>query len=429
MRAALWLMGLFALAVAGAWLAGNNHGTVAVFLSPYRVDLSLNLVLLCLGGLVFVLLLVQRALSALLSLPHEARRWRLQQKERAAHSAMLDAMGHFMAGRFLRARKSAETVLDREASLSAADQMLGHSVALRSLAHVMVAESAHALQDKTLRETHLIQAQREAEQAAGVDRQTLLEGISLRAARWLIDDRDARASLEQLRQLPTSVSRRTVAMRLHLKAARLAGKPEQALDTALLLAKHRAFSPSASQSLVRGLVLELIASTHDDKALEKLWSSLPPAQRAMTEVAAEAAMRLVHLGGSAVLARQWLLPVWDTMKDAQPAWAPAAMQRLVRGVQSTLADVQSPDARPWLARIEAAQQARPSEPHLQYLAGMACQRHQLWGKAQTLLTQSVKGLQDPLMRRQVWCALAELAEQRQDAAAVLHAWKQAALVR
>mgnify|MGYP000264048252 CR=1 FL=1 len=59
MRAALWLMGLFALAVAGAWLAGNNHGTVAVFLSPYRVDLSLNLVLLCLGGLVFVLLLVQ----------------------------------------------------------------------------------------------------------------------------------------------------------------------------------------------------------------------------------------------------------------------------------------------------------------------------------------------------------------------------------
>jgi HemY protein len=427
MRAALWLMGLFALAVAGAWLAGNNHGTVAVFLSPYRVDVSLNLVLLCLGALVFVLLLVQRALSALLSLPREARRWRLQQKERAAHAAMLDAMGHFMAGRFLRARKSAESVLDREASLSAAEQKLGHSVALRSLAHVMAAESAHALQDKALRETHLAQAQQEAEQASGADRQTLLEGIALRAARWLIDDRDASASLEQLRQLPTSVARRTVAMRLHLKAARLAGKPELALDTALLLAKHRAFSPAASQSLVRGLVLELIAHTHDEKALEKLWLSLPPAQRAMTEVAAEAAMRLVHLGGSAMLARQWLLPVWDVMKDAQPAWAPEAMQRLVRGVQATLADnVHLPDARPWLARIEAAQQARPTEAHLQFLAGMACQHHQLWGKAQTLLTQSVKGLKDPLMRRQAWCALAELAEQRQDASAALHAWKQAA---
>jgi len=429
MRAALWLMGLFALAVAGAWLAGSNHGTVAVFLSPYRVDVSLNLVLLVLGACVFVLLLVQRALSALLSLPREARRWRLQQKERAAHAALLDAMGQFMAGRFLRARKAAEAVLAREEALSAAEQKLGHSVVLRSLAHVLVAESAHALQDKALREDHLAQALREAEQASGPDRQTLLEGIPLRAARWLIDDRDAGASLDQLRQLPVSVSRRTVAMRLQLKAARLAGKPEQALDTALLLTKHRAFSPSASQSLVRGLVLELIGSTHDDKALEKLWQSLPSAQRNMTEVAAEAAMRLVHLGGSATLARQWLLPVWDSVKDAQTAWAPAAVQRLVRAVQATLGDVQSPDARPWLARIEAAQQARPSEPHLQYLAGMACQRHQLWGKAQTLLAQAVKGLSEPLLRRQAWCALAELAEQRQDTAAALQAWKQAAQQR
>ena len=429
MRAALWLMGLFALAVAGAWLAGNNHGTVAVFLSPYRVDVSLNLVLLCLGGLVFVLLLVQRALSALLSLPREARRWRLQQKERAAHAALLDAMGHFMAGRFLRARKSAEAVLDREASLSAADQKLGHSVALRALAHVMAAESAHALQDKALRETHLTQALHEAEQATGADRQTLLEGIPLRAARWLIDDRDAHASLDQLRQLPASVIRRTVAMRLQLKAARLAGQPAQALDTALLLTKHRAFSPAASQSLVRGLVLELLGNTHDEKALEKLWLSLPTTQRAMTELATEAAMRLVQLGGSAVQARQWLLPVWDSMKAAQNTWDAVAMQRLVRGVHVTLVDVNALDARPWLARIEAAQQAWPSEPHLQYLAGMACQHHQLWGKAQTLLSQAARNLQDPAMRRQVWCALAELAEQRQDVAAALQAWKQAAKAR
>jgi HemY protein len=146
-------------------------------------------------------------------------------------------------------------------------------------------------------------------------------------------------------------------------------------------------------------------------------------------VAADAALRMVRLGGNTVLARQWLLPVWNTMKDAQPAWSASAMQRLVRGVQATLSDLHAPDARAWLARIEAAQMARPSEPHLQFLAGMACQHHQLWGKAQTLLTQSVKGLQEPLMRRQAWRALAELAEQRQDADAALHAWKQAAQVQ
>ena len=81
MRAALWLISLFALAAAAAWLAGNNQGTVTLFLSPYRIDLSLNLVLLVLGLVVLVVVLAQQALSALLSLPHQAQRWRLQQKE------------------------------------------------------------------------------------------------------------------------------------------------------------------------------------------------------------------------------------------------------------------------------------------------------------------------------------------------------------
>ena len=55
MRAALWLMGLFAAAVALALFTGDNDGTVTIFWPPHRVDLSVNLVLLLLVGL-FVLL-------------------------------------------------------------------------------------------------------------------------------------------------------------------------------------------------------------------------------------------------------------------------------------------------------------------------------------------------------------------------------------
>ncbi len=47
-RAALWFVALFGVAVASALLAGGNQSTVTVFWSPYRVDLSLNLVLLVL---------------------------------------------------------------------------------------------------------------------------------------------------------------------------------------------------------------------------------------------------------------------------------------------------------------------------------------------------------------------------------------------
>ncbi|HWS06072.1 MAG TPA: heme biosynthesis protein HemY, partial [Burkholderiaceae bacterium] len=43
MRAALWLLALFAVAVAAALFAGNNQSTLTLFWPPHRVDLSLNL--------------------------------------------------------------------------------------------------------------------------------------------------------------------------------------------------------------------------------------------------------------------------------------------------------------------------------------------------------------------------------------------------
>ncbi|PUE11366.1 heme biosynthesis protein HemY [Limnohabitans sp. T6-5] len=426
MRAALWLLSLFALAVAGAWLAGHNNGTVAFFLSPYRVDVSLNLVLLVFGAVVLVVVLAQQALSALLSLPRQAQRWRLQQKERAAHAALLDSISHFMAGRFLRARKAAQTTLIKEALLSEAGMSLDHAVSLRTLAHIMAAESAHALQDKGLRQHHWAQAVFHANQANVTERQTLMEGAQLRAARWLLDDRDAQASLDRLHELSPAVGRRMVAMRLQLKAARLAGQPAQALETAALLAKHRAFTPAAADSLIRGLIMEWLTHVHDADATHRLWNALSSAQRSMPDVVAEVALRFMAQGGSAVLARQWLLPLWPQLLTAQ--WTPAQCVRFVRAVESSLLDPDLGDARQWLARVESAQQAQPRDPRLQYLSGMVCLRHQLWGKSQSLLSQAVKGLQEPELGRSAWCALAELAEQRQEPIAAAQAWKQAAKI-
>jgi HemY protein len=429
MRAALWLISLFALAAAAAWLAGNNPGTVTLFLSPYRIDLSLNLVLLVLGLVVLVVVLAQQALSALLSLPQQAQRWRMQQKERAAHAAMLESISQFMAGRFLRARKSAQTALEKEALLSEAGLKLEHAVSLRTLAHIMAAESAHALQDREIRHTHWQAALVAAKEAPSFESRTLNEGIQLRAARWLLDDRDAPASLALLQTLPAATARRMVAMRLQLKAARLAGQPAQALDTAVLLAKHRAFTPAAADSLVRSLILTWLSHTHDADAVQRLWLKLSPAQRGMPDLAAEAALRFLSLGGAGVTARPWLQPLWEPLQAQKSSpWTPDQLARMAQALQVSWADAQASDARPWLARVEAAQQAQPQDPIWQYLAGMLCLRHQLWGKAQGLLAQSVKGLQAPALKRQAWCALAELAEQRQDLSAAAAAWKQAANV-
>lgn len=421
MRITFWLLALFGIAVAVALFAGNNQGTVTVFWPPWRVDLSLNMVLLVLFGAFTVLYGALRALSALFDLPRQARRWRVQQKERAMHSALLDSLSHLLAGRFVRSRKAAELALAQEQSLRAGGEKLANRAQVRALSHLLVAESAQSLQDRASREEHLQSALDETARSSSASSQETREGAQLRAARWALDDRDAPAALQWLAELPQGAARRTLALRLKLKAARQARRTQEALETARLLAKHRAFSPGAAQSIVRGLASEMINGAHDTAQLLRVWETLEPAERAMPELAIHAAQRLVTLGGEAAVARAWLLPAWELMTGPANTLGDVQRIRLVRALESGLGSVDPA----WLARIEAAQQANPRDANLQYLAGMACMKRQLWGKAQQLLSNASMALQDAGLHRNAWIALAELAEQRGDEKAAAAAWKRA----
>jgi HemY protein len=415
MRAALWLLALFGVAVAIALFAGNNQGTVTVFWPPYRVDLSLNLVLLLLfAGFVF-LHAALGALAALFDLPRQALRWRSLQKERAMHGSLLDAMSHLLAGRFIRARKSAEAALGQEKSLAGGGQQPDNAAQVRTLAHLLAAESSQALQDRAAREDHLKLA---LEQASSRDAQETYEGALMRAARWSLDDREPQAAMSWLKGLPQGAARRTIALRMKLKAARLTRQTAEALETARLLSKHRAFSAAAAESIVRGLAIDLLNDAHDVAQLQRAWSSLEPGEREMPELAIHAAQRLTTLGGDAQLARDWLLPVWERQAEL----GDNLKVKLVSALEAGLDTFDGA----WLARIEAAQKANPREVTLQYLAGIACMKRQLWGKAQQLLSQAAMGLKDTKLHRNAWRALAVLAEERSDHEAAAQAWKRAA---
>jgi HemY protein len=433
MRAALWFLALFAVAVASALIAGNNQAVVTVFWPPHRVDVSFNLVMLLLLGVFLLLYVALRALSAIFSLPVEAKRWRAQQKERAMYGALMDALAHQLAGRYIRATKSAQNALAQEKSLArladesgqAADTLSGYSAArasqLQSLAHLLVAESAQSLQNTPLRDGHL---QLALQSSAPRHAQEIREGVQFRAARWALDDRDAAASLEALAQLPQGASRRTLALRLKLRATRQLKQTAVALDTARLLAKHRAFSPAAAQSIVRGLGLELLGDAHDPAQLEQAWNALDDSERAMPELAVHAAARMMALRGDAHLARQWLLTAWEAAMQPGSSLSDSLRVKFINALEPGLDSLDAP----WLARIEAAQQAKPSDANLQYLVGMACMSRQLWGKARQWLSLSVLALQDAGLRRNAFRALAVLAEQRGDAQAAREALQQAAAI-
>lgn len=425
MRAALWLLALFGIAAALALFAGNNQSTVTLFWPPWRVDLSLNLVLILLLAAFVLLHTALRALAALFDLPKQAQRWRTQQKERAMYGALMDALSHLLAGRFIRARKLADGTLSQAKALADSGHSRVNTHRLQSLAHLVAAESAQSLQDPASRDSHLEQA---LGFAAGREEQETREAAILSAARWALVNRDAEAALDWLDKLPQGASRRTLALRIKLKAARLARRTPQALDTARLLAKHGAFSASAAQSIVRGLTLDLLSAAYDPNQLHSAWSQLDSAERQMPDVAVHAAQRLLALQGDALQAQQWLLPVWERMLAQPDALTEAQQLKLVRVLEAAFGAASTPLDGLWLARIETALQNNPRDAKLQYLAGFACLQQQLWGKAQQLLTQAASNLQDTGFQRSAWQALARLAEQRDDAEAVQQAWRRAGSV-
>lgn len=425
MRAALWFVGLFALAVAGALFAGNNEGVVTLFWAPYRVDISLNLALLVLLGSFVLLYAALRGLAVLGNLPLQARRWRQQQKERAMYQALVESQSHLQAGRFVRARRTAQQMLKLSDELrhNPTDR-LPHDDTLRAMAHMMAADSAHALQDTEARDLYYERALAALPETDNLLQAEVREGAGLRAARWALDDRDPQEALARLAALPHGAQRRTIALRIKLKAARLLPDTATALETTRLLAKHGGFSQAAATSLLRGLLIEYLHSAREPARLRALWDSLHPEETALPEVATAAARHYIELGGDSATARQWLLPVWKDFTSPAHTLDSAQSLQLVQTLQLCLEGIDDV----WLGHIEAAYRYAPQNAYLQYLAGMACLQRQLWGKAEQLLQQASKRLVQPQLQATTWKALATLAEQREDTTAAHHAWRQAALL-
>ena len=431
MKAALWLVALFGVAVASALLAGGNQSTVTVFWAPHRIDVSLNLALVVLLVFFVVLHLAWRALSALFELPHQARRWRLQQKERAMHAALLDAMVQLWSGRYVRAVKSAEKALALDALLVSVrtpdDPAPRHAHQLRAVSHLVAAESAHALRDRDARVAHLqavLALNRDSAEDAMVEETT--ESAYLAAARWAMSDRDAPEALRWLDGLRHGPARRMLALRMRLKAARLNRQHLSALETARLLAKHGAFSAEAAQSVLRELAVASLNDAHDATQLQRAWEALEASERNQPEVVLHAAQRMLQLSGEAHAVMPWLTPLWNRMVQQPDSCTPAIRERVAQILARAL--LMLPADPDWLASIDRARQTYPRWVELQYLAGLVCWHHALWGKAQQMLEQASPQLNNADMQRQAWRTLAQLAEQKEDAARAQVCWKRAAEV-
>lgn len=422
MKAVFWLVGLFASAAALALLMGQNGATVTLFWPPYRVDMSFNLVL---GGVLalFVLIyLALRSVAALRSLPQQAKRWRALQRERAVYAGLMDALANQLAGRYVRARGSAKSAIDHVSPLLQSGQVNAAHIQSFVLAHLLAAEAAHALQDHESRDAHFEQA---LQRTSDTDAITLKEGVLLRALTWAVDSNQADAAQRWLSQMPQGAARRTATLRLKLKLTRLTQDHVAGFETARLLAKHRAFSDLASSSILRRLRMAAFKDCHDAEQLRTVWRSMDRTEKRDPALVLAIVARLQEVTASEpdadvalAWAREWAEPLLDqyvNLPDAMRVTFVRVMAGLIPGIDAS-----------WLGRIETLQREHPADPCLMFLAAQTFFHQKLWGKSNSLFQQASRSLSDDGLKAQAWYRLAQLAEERGDAATALAAWRHAA---
>ena len=352
MRGLLWLLTLAALAVGLSLAARYNDGYVLVVLPPWRMEISLNLLLVLQVVGFLGLYLVLRAVINTLSLPTKVRAFRARRAQAKATAALTDAMRLLQEGRYGHALKSAERAWES-----------GNAPAIAALVGL---RAAHALRD-------------EGRERAWRERARGAEGDA-RAARLMteaelaLDARDYEAAHESLNQLAAREGRHIAALRLSLRAEQGLGNWTEVLKLTRQLEKHKALTAEQAALLRAHAHREIVPELGDVGQIVRYWHDMPAIDRLEPRLVLETARTLVALGGcaeAAVLIEDFLDERWDS------------------AVIGSYADCEGGDTLARIAHAEKWLVSHPRDEQLLLALGRLCRQQKLWGKAQSYLEASL----------------------------------------
>ena len=144
MRFALWSVVLAAFAVGLGMLLVSSTGYVVIVAAPYRIELSLNLlILMVLAGYV-AFYIATRLISTLLQIPARVSAYREERSRTRNRQSLNEALLAFFQGRYASAEKSAANAFGAEET--------------KGVAAIIAARSAHELGRFNEREQFLDQA-------------------------------------------------------------------------------------------------------------------------------------------------------------------------------------------------------------------------------------------------------------------------------
>lgn len=353
MRFLFWFLVLAAAAVVAALAVRLNTGYALLVAPPYRIELSLNLLLAIVVGGFFALYFSIRLVMRTLRMPRQVQEMRRRQKLERARAKQDAAVVALLEGRYGKARQHAQEAL-----------AIPGSSALNAL---IAARAAIDVRDFEAAERLLAGSEAQA-QSLAVPRLMLSAEIAL-------EQGQPPEALRILQELRKEAGLHTAALRLELRALQSARRWAEVPPLLEQLVKRKVFAPAqAEQARVTAYSEQLKVLEYDAVGLRDYWSHLPESIRLHPMVARAGARSFLQLGGdrdavdilAASLGHEWDSDLVELYGDCH------------------LADVsrQLEQAERWLA-------THNQDAVLLRVLGQLCQRAQLWGKAQTYLEASL----------------------------------------
>ena len=390
LRGLLWLALLFALAVVLATVGHFDAGQVLIVYPPYRVDVSLNLVVVGVIALFILLYALIRVARNVWTMPQRVGRYRARAKEAKAHAALREAIGNLYAGRFSRAEKAAREALTLESN--------------RGAAGLIAAVAAHRMREYARRDEWL----------GAIDAPDWQDARLMASADMRADGRDPDGALNALTEMRAQGTRRIHAQQIALRAQQQLKNWAEVLKLVKTLEKREALHPAVAVRLRQQAAENLLRDRrHDPDALLALWNSLAPAERQsprLADLAAELLIALNRHQEARKIVEEALAHNWDA--------------RLLRRYPETA----QADALPLIQKAEAWRKERPEDPDLMFTLGRLCLHQQLWGKAQSFLESALRLADDnDALVIRTHRALARLFEQLGDTARAAEHYRASAL--
>ena len=353
MRGLLWSLGLFALAAALAVAGRYNEGYALVVWPPYRVQISLNLLILLLGGGFVAIYALLRLISRTFALPRAVQQYRQRKTRERAARAFNDAVRLRIEGRFGQALKRAIEAYET-----------GESPGLAAL---LAARAAHSLRDEQRYRFWLTKV-------AEHDDELRLARL-MTEAKLAVEERRFEEAAERIGDLQAGGQRHIAALRLALRTAQARDDWAEAVRVVRQLVKAKALTPEQADPIKRRAHQEgLRQRAGDALALSAYWQGVPRDEQRDARLVGALVRAMIAAGDSA------------SAQGAIEAQLAIAWDSTLAGLYGRC---EGGDVRSRLARAEEWLKREPRDPQLLLTLGRLCEQLQLWGKAESYLEASL----------------------------------------